>query len=55
MTACRVDNESDYPTHRPLIIDIATQKLQINTNELQKPTDFAVLFEEKVQEEVQQE
>ena len=52
VAACRVDNLADYPTHRPLIIDIITEELKVTTRELQKPTDFAELFEGKVQQEV---
>ena len=50
--AFRIDDDSDYPTHRPAIIDICTKELQITTRQLQKPTNFAELFEAKLQEEV---
>jgi hypothetical protein len=55
VTLCFVDNDADYPTHRPVVFDVATNKLETTTKELIKPTDFAVLFEEKVQDEVQKE
>ena len=52
VTLCFVDNEAGYPTHRPVVFDIATTKLETTTKELIKPIDSAVLFEEKVQEDV---
>ena len=51
--AYRVDNDADYPTHRPAIIDVCTKKVQTTTKQLQKPTDVAKMFEEKVQGEVE--
>ena len=51
--AFRIDDASDYPTHRPAIIDVCTKKLQTTAKQLQKPTNFAEMFEEKVQGEVQ--
>ena len=50
--AFRIDEDADYPTHRPAIIDVGTKKLMTATRQLQKPTDFAELFEAKLQEEV---
>ena len=51
---CRVDNTSCFPTHRPLGIEICTGKLEVVVNQLQKPTNFAELFEAKVQEAFEQ-
>ena len=50
ITTCKVDRLADYPTHKPIGIEIQTEKLQSTTNENVKPTDFAELFEEKVRE-----
>ena len=54
ITSCRVDNDADYPTHRPIIIEVETKKLETETKQLQQPTNFAMMFEDKVQEEVSQ-
>ena len=51
---CRPDNTSCFPTHRPLGIEICTGKLEAVVNQLQKPTNFAELFEAKVQEAFEQ-
>ena len=48
----RVNKETEYPTHRPIAITVLIKKLVTETNELQKTTNFAKLFEIKVQEEV---
>jgi hypothetical protein len=50
--SCAVDQSGDLPTHRSLFIEINTEELEKTTRELQKPTNFAKLFEEKVQEEI---
>ena len=55
ITHCEVDQPGDYPTHCPLIIEVETNKLEQITRELQRPTNFAKLLEDKIQEEVQQE
>ena len=46
------DQDANYPTHKPLCIEVKTKKLHSETNEMQRPTNFANLFEEKVMEEV---
>ena len=48
ITRCEVDNTSSFPTHRPLSIEIETDKLERETTRLQKPTNFAELFEDEV-------
>ena len=54
ITKCEVDNTSSYPTHRPLSIEIETGKLERETTVLQKPTNFAKLFEEAVKTRYEQ-
>ena len=49
--AFRIDDDSDYPTNRPAFNDVCTKKLQTTTRQLHKPTNFADLFEAKLQEE----
>jgi hypothetical protein len=51
ITACTADRLADYPTHRPIGIQIRTEQLQNTVNENVKPTDFTELFEGKVKEE----
>ena len=46
-----VDKAGDFPTRRPISIEINTEELGRTTNELVKPTNFAHLFEEKFQRE----
>ena len=48
---CEVDNAGDFPTHKPLIVEVMTDKLINTTNQINKPTNYAMLFEEKVQRE----
>ena len=55
MVKCHVDQEGQFPTHRPLVMEIASQMVTKITRELIKPTNFAQLFEDKVQSEYQQE
>ena len=47
-----VDNTSGYPTHRPFAIKINIKKIRKQTKRLRKPTNFAELFEDKVQRKV---
>ena len=47
-----VDNTSGYPTHRPFAIKVNIKKISKQTKRLRKPTNFAELFEEKVQRKV---
>ena len=51
ITSCVVDQSGDFPTHRSLLIEINTVELENVTRQLQRPTNFAKLFEDKVQEE----
>ena len=52
ITACRVDQCGEIPTHRPPVIEINTEQMEKVTKELQKPTNFATMFEAKVHREV---
>ena len=47
-----VDNTSGLPTHRPLVMKVNIKKIRKQTKRLRKPTNFAELFEDKVQEKV---
>ena len=40
VTACYVDYLSGLHTHRPLLIEVATAKLEMVTKEMQKPADL---------------
>ena len=44
---CHVDESSDYPTHRPLCIEVLTKMLESNVKELCRPTNFANTIEQK--------
>ena len=50
---CWVDQAGEYPSHRPLMVEIYVKKLQRVVNKLNKPTDFSELFDEKVKEMVE--
>ena len=50
---CIVDQLDQFPTHRPIVVEIATERMQKVTTEIVKPTNFATLSEEEVQGEVQ--
>ena len=52
ITHCEVDPSSDYPTHRPLCIDISTNDLKKKTKQLIKPTDMAEMMEERILKEL---
>ena len=54
ITKCHVDKTSCFPTHRPLGIEMCTVKLEIDVNQLQKPTNYDELFEATVQETYEQ-
>ena len=43
---CYVDESSDYPTHRPLCIQVLTKLLEFNVKELRRPTNFASMLEQ---------
>ena len=47
-----LDHEANYPTHSPIYIAIATSKLVKDINQLIKPTNFAALFQDKVDEDI---
>ena len=47
-----LDLEANYPTHCPIYIAIATSKLVKDINQLIKPTNFAALFQDKVDEDI---
>ena len=49
MKQCSVQHDAMFPTHEPLIIEVECNKLRYATRQLQKVTDFAELFEKKVQ------
>ena len=53
ITSCYVDDNSDYPTHRPLIIEVLTKLLEATSRELKKPTTFAWMFNQKFEKEVE--
>ena len=52
---CYVDESSDYPTHRPLCIEVITKMLEFNVRELRRPTNFANLLEQQISEEIDDE
>ena len=50
------DSRIDYIiAHKPVIIEVETEKLEVETRELQTPTNFAELLEEKDQEDYEAE
>ena len=49
---CWVEQAGDFPTHRPLLIEVSVKRMQRTTNQLIKPTNFAEMFEAKVQKEI---
>ena len=53
ITTCRVDHGGDYPTHRPLIIEINVDKMGKDTRELQTTTIDAKLREGNILDRVQ--
>ena len=52
---CHVDESSDYPTHRLLCIEFPTQLLEFNVKELRRPTNFASLMEQRIEDELDKE
>ena len=50
---CYVDDSSDYPTHRPLVIEVLTRMLEVTVKELQQTANFARLFNQRVEEEAE--
>jgi exonuclease III len=51
---CWVDQCGTFPTHRPLSIEINVRKLSRQMRTLVKPTNFAEMFENIVQEQVEE-
>ena len=47
-----VINDSNFPTHRPIRMRIAVAQLKTVTNQLRRPTNYATLFQEKVDKDV---
>ena len=47
-----VINDANFPTQRPIRIKVASAKLKSVTNQLRRPTNFATLFQEKVDKEI---
>ena len=52
ITSCYVDDNSDYPTHRPLVIEVVTKLLESTCKERRKPTNFAWILNQKIEKEV---
>jgi len=48
-----VEQNASYPTHKPIRIQVATSELKIVTNQLRKPTNFATLFQEKLDKDIE--
>ena len=51
ISRCEVDHTSSFPTHRPLKIEVNTEKIDVVANRLMRPTNYAELFEGKVKME----
>ena len=49
---CYVDESGGYPTHRPLCIEVLTRLLEVNVKELQRPTHFANMLEQRIEAEL---
>ena len=49
--AFEVINDANFPTHRPIRIRVATAKLKKVTNQVRKPTNYATMFQEKLEKE----
>ena len=45
--SCYVDENSDFPTHRPLIIEVVTKFLESTFKELKKPANFAWMLNQQ--------
>ena len=48
---CSVQKDADFPTHKPVLVEVESASVNKETRQLHKPTDFSQLFEEKVQRE----
>lgn len=53
IVSCCVDENNDFPTYRPLIIEVVAKILEVDIKELQKPTNFAWMLNHKIEEEVE--
>jgi hypothetical protein len=51
---CYVDENSDFPTHRPLIIEVVTKLVEARSKELQNPINFAWMLSHKIDKEVEE-
>ena len=47
-----VEQNANYPTHKPIRIKVATSELKTVTNQLRKPTNYATLFQEKLDKDL---
>ena len=52
---CYVGENSDYPTHRPLCIEVLTKLLEFNVEELRMPTIIASMIEQRIEDELARE
>ena len=50
--AFEVIQDANYPTHKPIRIKVVTAKLTTVTNQLRKTTDYAAMFQEKVDNQI---
>ena len=51
---CYVGENSGFPSHRPPIIEVVTKLLEATIKELQKPTNFAWMLNQKIDKEVEE-
>ena len=49
---CRTSTRDDFPTHKPLMVDIRTTKLKQTMEKSQPTTNFAKLIEDVTQEKI---
>ena len=49
---CHADESSDYPTHRPLCIEVLTKLFGFNVREPRKTTHFASMMEQHIEGEI---
>ena len=54
ITSCYVDENSDFPTHRPLVIEVVSKLLEATVKELQTPTNFAWMLNHKIEKEAEE-
>ena len=48
---CSVQKDADFPTHKPVLVEVESASVNKETRQLHTPTDFSQLFEEKAQRE----